>query len=205
MAEKRWKCTVCGYIHHGKQPPEECPVCGAGKYRFILDEPVPPELEKMLKIAFAAESKANVRNLAFARRAEQDSYPQVARLFRAVADAERVHAQEYINYLEGVIGSTEENLKTAFENEIKANSDGYAPLIKEAIAQKREDVTWSFARARDVEAHHAKLYKAALSALASEREVTYHVCQVCGFVFDGPLPDECPICRAVPKDFKLVN
>lgn len=201
---KKWKCTVCGYIHEGKRPPDVCPVCGASMFQFILYEPLPPKLEKSLKTAFSAESSAHVRNLAFARQADKDGYPQVAVLFRAVAEAEKVHANEYLKYLEGVIGSTEENLQTAFENEIKAKQDIYPPMIEEAIALKREDVSWSFIRSRDVEGRHANLYKTALGALASERDITYHVCEVCGYIFDGALPDNCPVCQTKKKHFKEV-
>jgi len=200
--DKKWKCSVCGYIHEGEEPPDECPVCGASKYQFVLLEVLPAELEKSLKEAFAGESKAHVRNLAFAKRAEQDELPQIAKLFRAVAEAERVHAAEYLKYLEGEIGDTEQNLTTAFENEIKANTEIYPPLIKEAMAFQREDVAGSFSRAKDVEDRHSKLYKDALAAMVSEEEPVYHVCQVCGYVFDGDLPDECPVCRAKKQNFK---
>ena len=68
----------------------------------------------------------------------------------------------------------------------------YPPLIREALAQKREDVAWSFIRSRDVEDRHAKLYKEALTAMLTEREVVYHVCQVCGYVFDDELSGRMP-------------
>lgn len=182
--DKKWKCTVCGYIHEGDNPPEVCPVCGAHKYQFILYAPMPEVLEKKLKEAFAGEAKAHVRNLAFAKKAEADGFPQIAQLFKAVAEAERVHADEYLKYLEGVIGETEENLKAAFESEIRAKTEIYPPFIQEAFELKREDVAWSFTRSRDVEERHAKLYKDALTAMITEQEKTYHVCQVCGYVFD---------------------
>ena len=199
---KKWKCTVCGYVHEGKNPPDVCPVCGAGKWQFILYEPLPAELESSLKAAFAGESKAHVRNLAFALKADKEGFPQVARLFRAVAEAERVHANEYLKYMEGVVGSTEQNLKTGFENEMKAKEEIYPDLIKEAMAHKREDLAWSYIRSRDVEDRHARLYKDALSAIAVDREPEYHVCQVCGYVFNGVLPEKCPVCSASKKDFK---
>jgi rubrerythrin len=199
-----WKCTVCGYLHEGKQPPEECPVCGAIGYRFILNVSPSEPLLAALKFAFGAESKAMVRNLAYAKKADTEGYADVARLFRAVAEAERVHAQEYLKYFELVTTDTEENLKRAFESEMKAHQEGYAPLIRKALEEKREDVVWSFSRARDVEDHHAKLYKQALSALAAGRDMDYQVCQVCGYVFDGALPDECPICKAKPSNFHRV-
>jgi rubrerythrin len=201
---KKWKCTMCGYIHDGDRPPDACPVCGAHKFQFILCEPLPEALEKRLREAFAGESKAFMRNLAFAKKAEDDGFPQVALLFRAVAEAEKVHADEYLKYLEGVIGETEENLKTAFENEIKAKNDYYPAFIKEAFALKREDVAWSFSRSRDVEERHAKLYKDALEALLKERDVGYHVCQVCGYIFDRDLPETCPVCRTRKENFKKI-
>lgn len=199
---KQWKCTVCGYIHEGKAPPDYCPVCGAFKVQFILNEALPGELEKRLKEAFAGESKAYVRNLAFARKADQEGYPQIGRLFRAVAEAEKVHAEEYLKYLEGVIGETAENLKTAFENEIRAKTDFYPAFIKEAFDLKREDVAWSFIRSRDVEERHAKLYKDALGAMLSDKHIDYHVCRVCGYVFEEELPDRCPVCGARKENFK---
>jgi rubrerythrin len=203
---RQWKCTVCGYIYEGKNPPDQCPVCGAFKYQFILYEDLPGELEKRLREAFAGESKAYIRNTAFAKQADQEGYPQIARLFRAVAEAEKVHAEEYLKYLEGVVKDTESNLKAAFENEIRAKTDFYPEFIKEAMALKREDVAWSFIRSRDVEDRHAKLYKDALAAMVSDKEVPYHVCQVCGYVFeDELLPDQCPVCGAKKEKFKRVN
>ncbi len=202
--KKKWKCTVCGYVHEGEVPPDTCPNCSAIKYQFILYEKLPDDLEKSLREAFAGESKAHVRNMAFAKKAEQDEFPQIAKLFKAVAEAERVHAAEYLKYLEGVIGDTEDNLKAAFENEIKANTQIYPQLIKEAFGLKREDVAWSFSRARDVEERHAALYKDALAAMVTDREPDYSVCGVCGYVFDGEPPDLCPVCGADKKSFKRV-
>ena len=202
---KKWKCMVCGYIHEGEGPPEICPTCGAYKFQFILYEKLPEPLEASLKEAFAGESKAHMRNLAFGGRAEQDGFPQIARLFRAAAEAERVHAAEYLKFLEGVIGETEDNLKAAFESEIKAKTDIYPGLIQQAFSLKREDVAWSFSRSRDVEERHAQLYKKALDAMILEQETEYHVCQVCGYVFDGALPDRCPVCRVPQDQFKNVS
>lgn len=203
--EKKWKCTICGYLHEGSRPPETCPVCGAHRFQFILYEPLPESLENKIREAFAGESKAYVRNLAYARKAEKDGFVQVALLFKAVAQAERVHAEEYLKYLEGVIGETEDNLKAAFENEIKAKNEYYPPFIKQAFEAKREDVAWSFSRSRDVEERHARLYKEALEAMLKEEDVTYHVCGVCGYVFDRELPETCPVCRARKENFMKVG
>lgn len=202
---KHWKCTVCGYRHEGKNPPECCPTCGAFKYRFILEEALPEGLEKKIREAFAGESKAYIRNLAFARKATQEGFDQIALLFRAVAEAEKIHAEEFLKYLEGVMGSTEENLKKAFENEIRAKSEYYPDFIKEAFALKREDVAWSFIRSRDVEERHAKLYKDALTALVMEQDLQYYVCPVCGYVFVEELPDTCPVCGEKKANFKSIK
>jgi rubrerythrin len=203
--DRTWKCTVCGYMHEGAQPPDACPQCGAFKYQFILYEALPEALENSLKEAFAGESKAHVRNLAFASVADREDLPEVSRLFRAVAEAERVHAAEYLKYLEGVVSDSETNLKTAFEHEIDAHTRIYPPLIKQAFDLKREDVAWSFIRARDVEDRHAKLYKQALTALVMGEPKEYHVCQVCGYVFEGDVPDTCPVCAAKKEKFKAIE
>jgi len=91
--------------------------------------------EQNLAVAFAAESKAAARNAAFAQKAEVEGYSQIARLFRAVSDAESVHARRYLMLMRGKIGSTEENLKAAFENEIRANAEEYPKLIKDAVEE----------------------------------------------------------------------
>ncbi len=203
--DPQWKCTICGYLHTGSSPPGACLVCGAHSFPFILYQKLPETLEKKVKEAFAGESKAHIRNLAFAQKADAEGYAQVARLFRAVAEAERIHAAGYLKYLEGVIGTTEENLKAAFEHEMKAKNDIYPPFIQEAFSLKREDVAWSFSRARDVEERHAQLYKDALNALVADQEIRYHVCQVCGYIFNGNLPDTCPVCRAKKENFKKMS
>ncbi|MBI5118024.1 rubrerythrin family protein [Candidatus Poribacteria bacterium] len=203
--EKKWVCTVCGYMHEDERPPGTCPSCGAFMYQFILYEKVPEDLEKSLKQGLAGESKAYMRNSAFARKAEKDGFDQIAKLFRAVAEAEKIHAAEYLRYLEGVVGDTEENLKVAFENEIKANTQIYPPLIKQAMALGREDVAWSFIRAKDVEERHSVLYKEALNAMVAEQEPDYYVCGVCGYVFNRELPEECPVCKSKKQTFRRIT
>ena len=202
---KTWRCTVCGYEHQGKSPPDPCPQCGANMNRFVLVEPLTPELEELVRQAFAGEAKAAARNSAFARQARREGLPQVAALFAAVAEAERVHAAELLPYLEGAVGDSEQNLRAAFEHEIAAKSDHYPPIIAAAVKAKRPDLEWALVRSRDVEARHAELYKRALSALASEREVSYHVCEVCGYVFDGNLPEQCPVCLSGKDQFKKIS
>jgi len=161
--------------------------------------------EKNLAYAFAAESKAAARNSAFAQKAEKEGYSQIARLFRAVSDAESVHARRYLNLMRGKIGTTEENLETAFQSEIQANVNEYAPLIKDASDEEQKVALNAFTQSRDVEAGHAELYKHAMNDMLMDREEDYYVCQVCGYVSEGEAPEKCPICGAVRDKFKLVQ
>jgi rubrerythrin len=161
--------------------------------------------EKNLAYAFAAESKASARNSAFAMRADKDGYSQIARLFRAISDAESVHARRYLMLMRGKIGSTEENLETAFQNEINANVEEYPKLIKDATDEEQEAALKAFSHAKDVESGHAGLYKKAMNDMLSDRETDYYVCQVCGFVKEDEPPENCPICGAVKSKFKLVK
>ena len=161
--------------------------------------------EKNLAYAFAAESKASARNSAFAMRADKDGYSQIARLFRAISDAESVHARRYLMLMRGKIGSTEENLETAFQNEIKANVDEYPKLIKDASDEQQEAVLKAFSHSKDVESGHAGLYKKAMNDMLSDRETDYYVCQVCGYVSEDEAPEKCPICGAVKNKFKLIK
>ena len=161
--------------------------------------------ENNLAYAFAAESKAAVRNEAFAKKAESEGYTQIARLFRAVSEAESVHARRYLQFMRGKIGSTEENLERAFNSEINANVNEYPKLIKEATDAGKESVANAFSRARDVESGHADLYKKAMNDMLAERETDYYVCQVCGYVAEDAPPDKCPICGAVKAKFKEIK
>ena len=163
------------------------------------------ETEKNLAYAFAAESKASARNATFARKAEIDGYTQIARLFRAVAEAESVHARRYLMLMRGKIGSTEENLETAFQNEIKANVEEYPRLIKAAAEEGQKSALNAFSQARDVESIHADLYKKAINDMVAEREAKYCVCQVCGYISEDEAPDKCPICGAIKKKFKPLS
>ena len=166
---------------------------------------MPEKTEKDLAYAFAAESKAAARNDAFARKAELDGYTQIARLFRAVSNAESVHARRYLMLMRGKIGTTEENLETAFQNEIKANVEEYPKLIKDAAQEDKKGVVKAFSQSRDVEDRHAELYKKAMNDMLADREPDYYVCQVCGYIAEDEAPDNCPVCGAVKAKFTLVN
>ena len=165
---------------------------------------MPSKSEKNLAVAFAAESKAAARNAAFAQKAEVEGYSQIARLFRAVSDAESVHARRYLMLMRGKIGSTEENLKAAFENEIRANAEEYPKLIKDAVEEGNRPLEKAFSQSMDVEDRHAELYKKAMNDMLSERETAYYVCQVCGYIAEDNPPENCPVCGAVKGKFRHV-
>ncbi|MCK4782283.1 MAG: rubrerythrin family protein, partial [Desulfobacteraceae bacterium] len=135
---------------------------------------------------------------------EMEGYPQIAHLFRAISEAESVHARRYLLLMRGKIGPTEENLETAFQNEIKANVEEYPKLIKDASNEGKEGVLKAFSQSRDVESVHAGLYKKAMNDMLTDRETEYYVCQVCGYVSENEAPDNCPVCRAVKGKFLLV-
>jgi rubrerythrin len=166
---------------------------------------MPDKTEKNLAYAFAAESKAAIRNEAFARKADSEGYAQIGRLFRAISDAESVHARRYLLQMRGKIGSTEENIEKAFQNEIKANVEEYPKLITDASDEGKESVLNAFSQSRDVESRHAQLYKKAMNDMLADRETEYYVCQVCGYVSEDEAPDNCPVCGAVKGKFKLVT
>ena len=161
--------------------------------------------ERNLALAFAAESKAAARNGVYAQKAAQEGYDQIASLFRAVAEAEAVHARRYLMLLRGKVGSTEENLEAAFQSEIKANVEEYPQLIQEASEEDNQSALTAFSQARDVESRHAELYKHAMNDMLSEKETAYFVCQVCGYVAEDSAPDNCPVCGAVKAKFKPVD
>ena len=200
-----WNCTNCHHLELTTDKPKQCPVCGAEASKLIPHE-IPgikgTKTLKNLKAGFVAESQAHLRNLAFAMQAEREGYPQMASLFRAVAEAEAIHAFNHLRLLDAVSG-TQENLESAFERENLA-SNSYPQFIREANEDGNMNVVKIMSYTRDVERGHAKLYKKALGHIIAERESDYYVCQVCGHVSDGVLPDECPICGAPKEKFKKV-
>jgi rubrerythrin len=156
--------------------------------------------------AFVGEAKAHVRLLAFARKAEEEGYAQIAKLFRAIAAAEEVHAAHHLRLLgEAVTGSTEENLASSFERETTINEVTYPLFIIEAEREGAPTAVLSFSYARDVEEGHARLYKTAMEHLLQDEATDYYVCSVCGYTADGVLPDQCPICGAAREAFRQVD
>lgn len=158
--------------------------------------------EKNLKAAFAGESQANRKYLAFAKKADEDGQPGVAKLFRAAAHAETIHAMSELRAL-GAVKTTRENLEAAVAGETYEFTDMYPGFITEAEAEGSTQAKRVFELANEAEKVHADLYKKALAELDTKKDADYYVCEVCGHVNEGSAPDKCPICGA-PKT-KFVN
>ena len=156
-----------------------------------------------LKEAFAGESQANRKYLAFAKKADADGHPQIARLFRAAAAAETVHAHAHFRVMGGV-GSTADNLKAAIEGEGAEYKEMYPKFVDEAKADGNKQATMSFENALAVEKIHHGLYGEALKVLEGGGDPPAQkmfVCGVCGNTVYGDAPDTCPICGAKKAKF----
>lgn len=154
-----------------------------------------------LKAAFSGESQANRLYLAFAKAADQEGFPQVARLFRAAAEAETVHAMNHLRVI-GEVKSTAENLSTAISGETYEFTKMYPQFIEEGKQEKNAQALLSFNYANKVEQIHAGMYQKAIDAVKNKQDLPQadmHVCPVCGNTFEGSAPDRCPIC-ATPKE-----
>jgi rubrerythrin len=161
--------------------------------------------EKNLNEAFAGESQANRRYLAFAKQAEKEGYPQVAKLFRAAAEAETVHAHAHLRALKA-IKSTAENLKEAISGETHEFKSMYPVMIEDAKAEGNKVAERSFTFANAVEEVHAGLYQKALDNLDNPVAVDcYYVCSVCGYTAENSAPDTCPVCGAKSNAFARVD
>jgi rubrerythrin len=156
-----------------------------------------------LKAAFAGESQANRRYLAFAREAEEESLKQVAKLFRAAAEAETIHALNHLRVM-GEIKSTAENLNAAVSGETFEFKEMYPRYLKIAQQERKKQVAWSFDVANKVEQIHAGLFKKALASVRNNKDLEpsdYYICNVCGNTVENVAPKKCPICGAPKKEF----
>jgi len=156
-----------------------------------------------LKEAFAGESQANRKYLAFAKKADEEGLFQVARLFRAAAEAETVHANNHLTVLKGV-KSTEENLKAAIAGEVEEFKEMYPAFLKVAEEENNKEAYWTFNVANQVEEIHAELYQKALDSIGENVEVIYYVCNFCGNTVEKESPVICPICGAPKLEFKKI-
>ena len=160
-----------------------------------------------LKAAFAGESQANRKYLAFAKKADADGRPQIARLFRAAAEAETVHAHAHLRVMTGV-GATADNLQAAIDGEGYEFQQMYPEFVKAAEAEGNKGAVMSFKNAMAVEQTHHKLYSDALASLKAGKDLpaaSMHVCQVCGHTAVGGAPDKCPVCGATREKFVEVK
>jgi rubrerythrin len=156
-----------------------------------------------LKDAFAGESQANRRYLAFAWQAEKEGFTQAAKLFRAAAEAETIHALNHLKTL-GEVKTTLENLNTALGGETFEFIKMYPEYLGAAKQEENKQAAWSFDVANKVEQIHANLYQKAIDALKNKvemPEVDYYVCGVCGNTVEGEPPEVCPICGSPRSKF----
>ncbi|MDH4161978.1 MAG: rubrerythrin family protein [Nitrospirota bacterium] len=163
--------------------------------------------EKHLKNAFAGESQANRKYLAFARKAEQEGYKRAARMFLAAAAAETVHAHAHLRELGG-IKSTKENLMEAIGGESYEFQTMYPEMIADAKAEGIAGALRSFEYANAVEKIHAALYQKVLDSMEKDKgkdAEDFHVCSVCGYTVEGEAPDECPVCKSKKAAFSKVE
>jgi rubrerythrin len=161
--------------------------------------------QQNLKDAFAGESQANRKYLAFAKKAEADGFPNIARLFRTTAEAETIHAHGHLEALGGV-GVTAANLQAAIDGETYEYKEMYPPMVSQAMADKHT-ARRMFGYAVRAEAVHAKLYQMALDAVKQGKdlaETKFFLCPVCGHIELGQPPASCPICGTLAEEFVQV-
>lgn len=153
--------------------------------------------------AFAGESQANRKYLAYAKQAEKEGLPQVAKLFRAVAEAETIHAHAHLRSA-GKIGKTMDNLKDAISGETYEFTKMYPEMITDAEAEGEKAAKTYFGWVNAVEEVHSKLYQKALDAEGKVADADYYLCSVCGYTHEGPHDDKCPVCNAAATAFYKV-
>jgi len=158
------------------------------------------KIKQALYEAYAGEAKAMLRLKVYAEKADQEGYPQIAKLFRVISESEEVHGKRSLRLLREV-KSTEDNLEASFASETNIAGVAYQKFVKLAADEGDNAAQIYFSQSHDVEDVHAKLYKEAMTHLMEDRQTTYYLCEVCGFVSDGILPDLCPVCGAKKDKF----
>jgi rubrerythrin len=159
-----------------------------------------------LKEAFAGESQANQKYRAFAKKAEKDGFVNIAKLFRTTAEAERIHAEGHLKALD-MIASTAENLKSAINGETYEFTEMYPPMV-ELAEQDGHRAKTMFKFAVDAEEVHAAIYKKALEAVKSGKDLDvtdFYLCPICGYIELAKVPEKCPVCGALGKVFTQVS
>ena len=161
--------------------------------------------EEFLMEAFAGESQANRKYSAFAAQADKEGYPQAARLFRAAAEAEAVHAANHLRALKA-IKSTKENLRESIAGETHEFKEMYPEMIAAAKAEGAKEAERSFNYANAVEEYHARLYHGVLESLEEKKEIyPYYVCPICGMTVEKEAPEKCPVCGVKGSMFKKIE
>ena len=153
-----------------------------------------------LRQAFTGEAKVALRLKVYADRADTEGYPQIAKLFRVIARSEEIHGARALKLLKET-KTTEENLAGSFQSERGVAEVAYGEFVRLAEAEGEQAAAVHFRQSKDVEEAHANLYKEAMNHLLAERETTYYVCLVCGYVADGVRPEACPVCGAKADQF----
>ena len=160
--------------------------------------------DKNLAAAFAGESQANRKYLAFAKQADSEGHAQAAKLFRAAAEAETIHAHTHLKTM-GAIKSTAENLQSAVEGETYEFESMYPDFIKVAKEENNTAAVRTFTLANEAEKVHAELYKKALANIGNGETYEYYICAVCGHIAEKGAPEKCPICGAKAQAYKTIG
>lgn len=213
---KKFKCTVCGYIHEGDEAPAICPKCKQPKEKFveIVDEPKSlkgTKTEKNLEEAFAGESMARNKYTYFASKAKKEGYVQIAALFEETAVNEREHAKLWFKYLHGgEVASTAENLLAAAEGENFEWTDMYERMAREAREEGFEEIAKKFEMVGAIEKHHEERYRKLLKNLNDKKVFSKDgdaiwQCANCGHIVIGKTaPEVCPVCNHPQAYFQVL-
>ncbi len=156
--------------------------------------------EQNLWTAFAGESQANRKYLAFAAQADKEGFGQAAKLFRAAAEAETIHALSHLRALK-VVGTTLENLKAAVTGETDEFENMYPGMIEQAEQESHKAAKQSFSFANEVEKIHAALYQKAIDNISNMEDCDYYICKACGYTHEHRAPEKCPVCGANANAF----
>ncbi len=214
---KKFKCTVCGYIHEGDEAPAVCPKCKQPKEKFVeITDNAPKPLkgtktEKNLEEAFAGESMARNKYTYFASKAKKEGYVQIAALFEETAVNEREHAKLWFKYLHGgEVASTAENLLAAAEGENFEWTDMYERMAREAREEGFEEIAEKFEMVGAIEKHHEERYRKLLKNLNDKKVFSKDgdaiwQCSNCGHIVIGKTaPEVCPVCNHPQAYFQVL-
>ena len=213
---KKFKCTICGYIHEGDEAPAICPKCKQPKEKFVEIKDEPKSLkgtktEKNLEEAFAGESMARNKYTYFASKAKKEGYVQIAALFEETAVNEREHAKLWFKYLHGgEVASTAENLLAAAEGENFEWTDMYERMAREAREEGFEEIAKKFEMVGAIEKHHEERYRKLLKNLNDKKVFSKDgdaiwQCANCGHIVIGKTaPEVCPVCNHPQAYFQVL-